>query len=505
MKTIFKLLLLLSCIAVLENNLHARLAKPTVKPLALPKAIKDQLANVKAERHSKKKSDCLETFKICEVPAVISQPGKWFVCKDLTYTGTGAAIIIAANNVTLDFNEHDLTLTQDGSVGVLAQDVREIVIKNDAIIGVPGSSSSTSAALQFIGCADVIIENIFTTNTASGIRLDVSELNPTTNVTVKNCHLLNHNTTGAGGAAYIRSLSAAPLNNAGLFVENCYFSGNTGSIDTSTSMIEIIGSFDTQIRSSIFANSSIAIAFFGDGLLVDNCQISGDITNTFNLVQVGDTNTPQAGNNVIIRNTTVQVAAPAEGNVFFDGIIAGFGSGLLIENVIIDTQARGGEGFPVVGAIHLGGDQPALAAPAQFNDVKILNTIIKNANDNGILSEGESHNLIVDNVTIEQAVSSVVATTGAIHFFGTNGSTVKNSLIANNNTDGILLEAAGTSGAPAANNTIVGNTIARNTPNGVELTTGSLRNAVVNNIFTGNGTPIVDNGTLNVTAPNIFA
>ena len=139
--------------------------------------------------------------------------------------------------------------------------------------------------------------------------------------------------------------------------------------------------------------------------------------------------------------------------------------------------------------------------------MKVINTIIKNNNDNGIVSEGASRNIIIDNVTIEQAQSTTPpALQGAgIHFFGTSGSTIKNSLISNNDADGILFEGEFSApNAPASNNSVVGNTIANNTPNGVALAVGSASNAVVNNIFTGNANAILDNGSGNVTTPNIL-
>ena len=96
-----------------------------------------------------------------------------------------------------------------------------------------------------------------------------------TNVTARNCHLLNHNSTGGLGGAYINSISGAvaPFC-AGLFVENCFFAGNTRSLETASSGVAVSNSQNTQIRSSVFSDFDTAVDFTGDGLLFEDCQVN---------------------------------------------------------------------------------------------------------------------------------------------------------------------------------------------------------------------------------------
>ena len=104
MKILSISLLFLTCAVVINGHLQARLPKKHATRVALASTLKEQLDAAKSTRHAnKKKSDCLDIFKICEVPAVISHPGKWAVCKNLVYSGSGAAIIIAADNVNSGF------------------------------------------------------------------------------------------------------------------------------------------------------------------------------------------------------------------------------------------------------------------------------------------------------------------------------------------------------------------------------------------------------------------
>ena len=55
-----------------------------------------------------KAESCEDYYVIDKVPAFIDKPGKWCVKKNLKFTGTGNAITVTANNVTLNFGDHNL-------------------------------------------------------------------------------------------------------------------------------------------------------------------------------------------------------------------------------------------------------------------------------------------------------------------------------------------------------------------------------------------------------------
>ena len=114
--------------------------------------------------------------------------------KELLYNGTGAAITITASNVTLDLLNHDLIIGESAT-GILAQNVRELVIKNDSISTPSLSTQATSHAIHLTGCEKVTIENIFTANTLIGIQLDSNCFD----IQVRNSHFKDH-TGGITGA-----------------------------------------------------------------------------------------------------------------------------------------------------------------------------------------------------------------------------------------------------------------------------------------------------------------
>ena len=58
------------------------------------------------------------TMSITQVPAVINQPGYYTVDADLISTQAGSAVVITAQDVTLDFTGHSLTLSADNSCGI---------------------------------------------------------------------------------------------------------------------------------------------------------------------------------------------------------------------------------------------------------------------------------------------------------------------------------------------------------------------------------------------------
>lgn len=425
--------------------------------------------------------DCARQFKICEVPVVIDQPGKWFVCEDLCYDGTGTAILITANNVTLDFLNHDLVLSASAT-GIEAQNVRELVIKNDLISTPTVSEQSASTAIYLTGCEKVRLENIFTANTFEGLLLD----NNCVDITVHNCHFKNHTGGSTGNGSAVDDNGSSSLS-----FDQCIFEGTTGAGVIPALMTFFASSTNVRFSSSQFSNADIGIGFGGSGLLVEDCQFFGSQSNNFSLIQLGFFGAPTSPNqpatDVTIRNSTLISAVPD--NLGLDGLAAGIGSGLIVENVVIDTQGRGTPAVPVVGGLHLGNS----LNPSPFNDVIVSKTIIRNQNDNGLVSESGSSGLLVTNSTISDALVA------GVHFFDTQASTITESLI-NLNNEGIVLEKVATG---SIGNSIVYNTITTNTVDGVNIKAGNTFNVVVNNVINNNGTAIINKGgATNKTTPN---
>lgn len=161
---------------------------------------------------------CGEVHVIDSVPALVDQPGKWCVKEDLVYTGSGHAITVTASNVTLNFNNHSLTLTNPGAQGIFAENISELTIQNDIIQASAVSANPSSVAIQLIGCEKVTLDAIFTANTYFG--LYAVECN---DVFVSDSHFKDH----IGGGGTLDLLSAAIRSDAtdALVVDNSVFTG----------------------------------------------------------------------------------------------------------------------------------------------------------------------------------------------------------------------------------------------------------------------------------------
>lgn len=74
----------------------------------------------KRDHCRKNKCDCKPTPISC-VPITITESGRYCVTRNLIYeeAGAGAAITIAADDVSIDFNSHSLLLKDGAATGVL--------------------------------------------------------------------------------------------------------------------------------------------------------------------------------------------------------------------------------------------------------------------------------------------------------------------------------------------------------------------------------------------------
>ena len=67
------------------------------------------------------KPKCGEAIRINRFPFFIRSPGDYVLCKNRTYSGLGAAIIVRADGVTIDFLGYAITLTNN-SAGIYVED-----------------------------------------------------------------------------------------------------------------------------------------------------------------------------------------------------------------------------------------------------------------------------------------------------------------------------------------------------------------------------------------------
>jgi hypothetical protein len=422
---------------------------------------------------------------IDKVPFVICKSGKWCVKKDLIYTGAKTAITIKANNVTLNFKNHNLILENEAAVGIAAKNVKELLIKQDAIKSRRVSTNPTSAAIFLKNCQKVTLEELLTTKTFRGIRVDGCS-----DVWINHCNLTKH--TGGSGDAEGLGDAIRVVDSEAVVIENTTISNSAGNSNTAPIGIHFTfnGRRITQnracrISNCKFPNSDIAIAGRSiDGLIVENCSLVAAPTNTFNLIQLGAAQTSEKlgaafANNIIIRDTTV--SASTEDHPFFDGITASNGSSALFENITFDTRSRSAEPFSVVAALHFGSiKNPGTRFASSYSDATVRNCIIKNANSVGIWAEF-ANQIVIDNTLVTGSVENAIIFEDAV------SCVVKNSEISRNLGNGIVLR------EPARSNELLSNIVSENGKNGIVIRQAARQNHLQGNNVFSNGLDGIDN------------
>lgn len=231
----------------------------------------------------KKKFPCDAPRPIHCVPFCIEKPGKYCVTRDLCYYGHGAAILVKANNVTINFANHDLLLKENDAVGVKAEGVEELTLENDKIYTPEVSTNSASAAVHLKDCTKVLLDNLLTQNTFFGVLIDNCD-----DVKLQNSRGEKH----IGGSFPDLSAAVKVVNSRQVTVDNCTFLGP------------------------------------GNGLLEENTYVGGSST-TVLVGDVLDSDTPASDDVKIINSSFEQV----------DGGVTSFlCNKLLIEKCVFDAM-----------------------------------------------------------------------------------------------------------------------------------------------------------------------
>ena len=237
-------------------------------------------------------SPCGNVIPIFQVPVVISQSGKYCVTADLVYPGTGAAITVLADNVTINFHNHDLTLTDGTSTGILVQGVHEFVLENDIIQAVSVCKSPTSVAVHLLDVTKATINNIFTKFTTKGIWIDNS-----TDVLVEHSHLDSHEGTvqfvfpspatmagtGNGAGIWVN-------NSSGVTIDYCTFVGPDCPFDAGLTTFGLHVEADSTnviLTNSTFGFTQLVLihALNVNGMLIDHCVAVASPSSSLNVVQ----------------------------------------------------------------------------------------------------------------------------------------------------------------------------------------------------------------------------
>lgn len=459
----------------------------------LEKEVRNCCTEIKTELYDlltylQKQFPCDAPKPISCVPYTISEPGKYCVTCDLVYDGSHAAITVAADNVTLNFQNHDLTLTNPNAEGVLAQNVSEFTLLNDIIQGAQLFKTATSAAVHLVNVNKALITNIYTKNTTKGVKIENS-----TDVRIEYSLIEAHEGVSAPTTAAI---------GAGVWVESseqitvdaCTFTGAplNSPLPTAEASNAILVQGDSKeviVKNSSFENwlSTITLNKVTTAV-IENCMLDASSLSTSNLLEVGSM-TDEA-TDITIRNSTFKQSTLVPG---FDGILFLNGSGCLMENVIVDVKTENdGEVDPFYpGAVHIGcavNGHVSCDPYLSYSDILAKNVIIKGTNEYGLFIENGSFITFIDSEFTDASLANVFfgGAVDANHAstFGAYACVVKDSLITlakGPNGNGVLIN-------PGANKNAVANCeVTHNGHIGIVVSKYGTLNNITGNSVIGNG------------------
>lgn len=419
---------------------------------------------------------CNEASKICSVPFVIREPGKYTVGKNLIYDGTGPAISIVVSGVTLDFNQRNLTLTNNPAVGVSVDGVNKVVVQNGSITAFARSTLGASRGVSVLNSRKVIIRDMLVKETGYGIRIITSQ-----DVQSDHIHAQNN------GVSNFRA-----DNSVGITLANSAFDNVVD--DLAVAGVLLLGNVNVQFHQNNLHNSDI-FANSGNGILFNEINsVIDDPEYFFGVVQLGSTGSQL--NNAIIRNSNFTNSNSLDAGPA--GAFITSGNNILIENCNFECNRI--DGLPVETAtIAVGGNA---AFPNLFGgppntpvtNLRFVNSNIKGVSAYGILVAGDkevdsnNRNTVFDNVNVADALVNV-------QIYANDGTTIKNSNITNG-VAGVVIN------SESNYNSLLNNTVSSNLGVGILLEAGSNGNNIRdNNVFNNIG-GIVNEGT-NVETDNV--
>ena len=248
---------------------------------------------------------------IDHLPYEITMSGEYFLSKDLTYDGDKFAISVGADRVSIDFQHHSITLTNENAKGIYAQNVDSLIIKDANINANRIVKSDSSAAIHFVQVHNSRIASCYTKNTSKGMFIESS-----TAIEITRSQLEAHEGdievvfpspatlagTGNGGGIWIDGSSS-------ISIDSCSFIGADLQFDpTRTSFgLHVEGaSSNIEVKNSTFSGwiGSLHIIEV-DSMLVDGCLAISSPVSNLNIVQLGDCEEQNKANNVQINAKTL--------------------------------------------------------------------------------------------------------------------------------------------------------------------------------------------------------
>ena len=452
---------------------------------------------------------CTKFTTIETVPYVITEPGKYILCRNVTHVGAGPAITIASSNVELCLFARNITLTNPAATGILVNkgegeenQICCIKINNDSIENV-FVGAQTGSGIHIRNACKVHLDNMFTVNHGNGLLIENSE-----DIFVEHSNFSSAQQDGAR----IRGSSIITF-------EKSTFQDNNTSIFCETS--ELTGCRDFKISNCSFPNALLGIHLdlrTLEGMLLANSTFSiTELTALENYMVLLGTGVPLDNVNTVgIKFCTFSSSLNIQGVINYLG-----GTGLNIDASMFELSSE---------------DEGSLIRLATGSSaVQVKNCILKTTlNRNGITAQGSSA-LIQKNIfqdfsfavringanqtTVDQCVMGNGIAAGVQINGGANvdnvisdclilscqnddgdaagilmptitsrHNVIKNNIIVNN-SEGIILS--------GSNNTIVNNDVILNRNNGIQLFVTALANSVQRNrSHSNNTTGFIQDGLL---------
>ncbi len=373
---------------------------------------------------------------IDQLPFEITSSGSYVLSHDLSYHGDKSALSVNADRVSIDFQHHSITLTNGKAKGLYAQNVDSLVIQNANISASSIVKSDSSAAIHLVQVNNCSIESCYTKNTSRGIFLERSNA----------CSINRSQLEAHEGDITVVFPSPATLagtgNGGGLWIE----SSTNISLDSSTFIGADLEFDPTRTSFGLHVeglSSNIEVkncAFSGwigtlhilevDSMLVDNCILVSSPVSNLNIVQLGGCEEQNRANNVQIKNSTCIQKAQIKG---FDGFLLLGGTGILFENVLLDTTSLDIPSGYTPAAIHIG--YPNCST---VTDVAVKASTLRGINGKMVSIEN-GERVLFDDCRISGAQDVGVSITNA------SSCTIRNSKIFNNHSGILVNSQKGTS------------------------------------------------------------
>lgn len=453
----------------------------------------DQVSQEQEDAELNKKKEqpkCCDSVRfINQVPFTITKSGKYKLCRNVTYAGPGAAITIEANNVTLNANNHSITLLAPATAILVLGS--EVAIENDAIVYKPQTRGPGLAiGIHVQNTTKVNVDNAFFNGFDEGMVIEESN-----SVYVNNSHFEFCGDNGivavASQAVNIKDTTFSDNNQGILFDFNCK--------DCSVSNVQ---------ETNAFAGSFMR---WVTGLTIENSvfEINNNV-NPNSCLQLGSSVDADAqANDVIIRNCQFINRLPIfqeDPNAGFDGVLFAKGTNAIFENCIIDINAAFKPGNDVPGgtlpyqngALHISSTLPTTEGVEPlftqfYANLKVRNCILSNFGNHAVTTENET-----SNITIESC--KICGQTNGVNLIGTTASVIKNNEVQNCGFHGVFLGSSFLIQPEVGSfaNNVENNTTANNGADGIQAAEFAQFNAILaNKAFNNGGYGINDLGAEN--------